>query len=245
MQRLCVISSLYTRKLFRYIMQVFPDLDENLLLQTYDCDNEIFMPLTDAVRLFNYLMKKYFVQAEVHFSGTHADLLLRLYDQTNKIQHLCLKYESNYPSSFQMKIEHLTAVKLSIELCYLQDIPVTLPRTSLIQKSGFNLLYLDIVMYELEEDEIDQVRNIQNEIHGNNSSSLSEILHYCPNLRDFSIALACLFDFGDGLQLEQKKRVYGKVTFNDNMFGPLFLSSLSRYASYISDLHMKTVTSLI
>ncbi|GAA5798969.1 hypothetical protein HPULCUR_004378 [Helicostylum pulchrum] len=92
-------------------------------------------------------------------------------------------------------------------------------------------------MYVLEEEEIDRARNIQNEIYRNNNSSLSEILHYCPNLRDFSIAYTGLFDFGEGLQLEQNKRVYGKVTFGDNVCSSL--SSFSRYTSYISDMRMR------
>ncbi|KAG2228540.1 hypothetical protein INT48_005877 [Thamnidium elegans] len=206
-KRLRVESPLFTRRLFSYIMQVFPNLQNIVLFQNRYRDDEILLPLAEAAQLFYYLMKIRNADALFHFSGTQDDFMLHIYDQNNKIQHLCLRYESqDVSSSVDIRIKKLTKVKLCVELTSAEGATATLPRTSLIEKSGCNLLYLDIDMTIKEEIEMDR----------NGDITLFDILRHCSNLRGFSIVNTLLHNFGVGFQL--KERVYEKVTFEGGYF---------------------------
>lgn len=243
--RLCVTSSLYTRRLYTYIIRVFPNLKDIILIRTITDVDSVFLPVSEAVELFHYLMKKRFSKAKFHISDTQADFMLRVYDQSNKVRNLSIRYKSNTTvvegsSSLEMEInDSRNGANLVITTSVSEHSLLTLPRTYWIQKSGFNLLYLYIDM-SLFYGYSTFLGSIENEMNQKDSnSSLSEILNYCPNLLDFTIRGTCLFDFGEaGLQLEQRKRVYKKVTFENVAFGPVFLASLSLYVSYIHDMYI-------
>lgn len=93
--RLCVTSSLYTRRLYTYIIQVFPNLKDIIFIRaTIDADN-VFLPVSEAVQLFYYLMKRRFAKAKFHIYDTQADFMLRVYDQNNKVRNLSIGYNSD------------------------------------------------------------------------------------------------------------------------------------------------------
>lgn len=101
-KRLCVKSTQYTQRFYRYIMQVFPDFQDIVLTHTgYRNDNDSLIPLVEeSAELFDYLMKRRCVEAQFYFSGTRNDFMVQIYDKNNKVRHLCLKYKSGEPNSF-------------------------------------------------------------------------------------------------------------------------------------------------
>ncbi|KAG2228541.1 MAG: F-box protein [Paenibacillus sp.] len=242
-KRLYIESDVHTRRFYSYIMEVFPNLENIFLVHSNSCHNQILLPSTEAAQLFHYLMDIPLAGAHFHFSGSQNNFMVQVYDKSNTIQHLLLEYKSvdrmvNDPSYLTINSKDSIEGEMDIEVSFFEGVPLTLPRTGLIEKSGYNLLSLEIDM-NLIYDEMNLVRNMRDGIDRNSNSSLSKILHHCPRLRDFTIYNTLLYDFGEGFQLEQKTQVYGDIIFDNSMFGPLFLPSLSRHVCHISDMYIK------
>lgn len=243
-KRLEVISSVYNYRLYTYVMQTFPNLETIFLDYRISGGYTSLLSTTEAVPFFQYLMNMREVSAKFYFYGKRNDIMLQLYDKNNTIRHLHLQYNPLLSSrdgsvSLKMSTAALIKGKIRIDLAFPNDALLSLPRIGFVEKSGFNLQCLEIDLTLSGNDvKLARSQEIVNEFGQNRYSTLSEILHYCPKLCDLLIASTPLDEFGDSIQLEQKKRVYQKVIFERVAFGPLFLPGFSRHVSYISDMRI-------
>ncbi|GAA5814197.1 hypothetical protein MFLAVUS_007690 [Mucor flavus] len=243
-KRLEITSSVYNYRLYTYIMQTFPNLETIFLDYRISGSYTSLLSTTEAVPFFQYLMNMREISANFYFYGKRNDIMLQLYDKNNTIRHLHLQYNPLLSSrdgsvSLKMSTAALIKGKIRIDLAFPKDALLSLPRIGFVEKSGFNLLCLEIDLTLRDNDvELAPSQENLNEFDQNRYSTLSKILHYCPQLCDLLITSTPLNDFGDGIQLDQKKRVYQKVIFERVTFGPFFLPGFSHHVSYISDMRI-------
>ncbi|KAI9256106.1 hypothetical protein EDC94DRAFT_616666 [Helicostylum pulchrum] len=233
-KKLSIREHYHSIGLSSYIMKAFPNLQEMIMVDTAVDSSQLTMSTKEAIQFIEYMLCIPELTVGYVPVENQYDVMLGFHDKNRCIDKLKLHYlnESSISDSPILTLKTFPQVKelIQIEVVYQFGIPPLLPRIGLIERSGKNLIFLELDMDIHFDNTVSEILNWNQDV------TFSSILQQCPNLSGISILHTVLNTFGTDIRLENRMVISSHLSFTNSLFHTSFLPDLSFWVAHISEL---------
>ncbi|KAI9365029.1 hypothetical protein BD770DRAFT_377606 [Pilaira anomala] len=247
-KKLSVLNFVGTSKIFAYLMEVFPNLDEFDMKYDFSINNRfeddpIFdkMGIVACANFLQHVTQMSLFNVSYIPIKDPLAVIKKLHDTSGNIKNLKINIQECFngykPNMRVQNIQRKRVMNLLPITISANETIFTLsgnpknPFASIgfIEKSGKGLESLELDMSGYSKCNANSlIRNTSNRDY-----HLSNILKNCPSLKDLHINSTVLCKFGSRSPPRQKYQFSKSLEFSYSLFDPTFLSSLSLHISYI------------